>query len=163
MLREERGAEMEYGSIEREIYVEASPEVVFEVVSRPEHLREWWPDDARLEPGPGGVGELIWNGDAPGSAKVMPMMVMESVPPRLFSFRWAYEPGAEPGPSNSFLVTLELVPSGGGTTVRLTETGFREQGWEVAKLEEAYRDHVNGWDWFVPRLGEYVTRLVSTP
>ena len=31
---------MEYGSIDREIYVDASPEVVFEVVSRPEHLRE---------------------------------------------------------------------------------------------------------------------------
>ena len=29
---------MEYGSIEREIHVDASPEVVFEVVSRPEHI-----------------------------------------------------------------------------------------------------------------------------
>ena len=37
---------MEFGSIEREIHVEASPEVVFEVVSQPEHLKEWWPDDA---------------------------------------------------------------------------------------------------------------------
>ena len=47
----------EYGSIEREIYVDASPEVVFAVVSRPEHLREWWPDDAALDdPTPGGTG-----------------------------------------------------------------------------------------------------------
>ena len=28
---------MEFATIEREIYVEASPEVVFEVVSSPEH------------------------------------------------------------------------------------------------------------------------------
>jgi len=34
-------------------------------------------------------------------------------------------------------------------------------GWEAAKLEEMYRDHVSGWDHYVPRLGEYVTRLVS--
>ena len=37
---------MEYGTIEREIHVQASPEVAFAVVSQPEHLREWWPDDA---------------------------------------------------------------------------------------------------------------------
>ena len=52
---------MEYGSIERELYVDASPEVVFEVVSRPEHLREWWPDDATLDDrAPGGTGELTF-------------------------------------------------------------------------------------------------------
>ena len=47
--------------------------------------------------------------------------------------------------------------------LRLTETGFREKGWEIAVLEEAYAEHVEGWDIFVPRLGEYVARLVSTP
>jgi uncharacterized protein YndB with AHSA1/START domain len=157
------GTDMEYGSIEREIYVDASPEVVFEVITQPEHLREWWPDDAALDPAPGGVGELRWDGDEPGSVHKVPMMVIEAVPPRLFSFRWAYDPAAEPGPSNSFLVTLELVPSGAGTSVRLTETGFREQGWEAAVLEEAYRDHATSWDRFVPQLGEYVARLVSAP
>ena len=51
---------MEYGSIEREIYVDASPEVVYEVISKPEHMREWWPDDARFEPAAGSTGELSW-------------------------------------------------------------------------------------------------------
>ena len=74
----------------------------------------------------------------------MPLTVVESVPPRLFSFRWAYDPSVAPDQSNSFLVTLELAPSGAGTTLRLTETGFREQGWEAAVLEEAYQDHVAG-------------------
>ena len=36
---------MEYGVIEREIHIDASPEVVFEVVSSPEHVKQWWPDD----------------------------------------------------------------------------------------------------------------------
>lgn len=153
---------MEYGSIEREIRVDASPEVVFEVVSRPEHLREWWPDDATLDPVPGGVGELRWNADDSGSSMVVPMTVIEAVPPRLFSFRWAYDPSVIGGPSNSFLVTFELVPSGAGTIVRLTETGFREQGWEIAVLEAAYREHAESWDRFVPRLADYVGRLGST-
>src|SRR5688572_11089949 len=53
------GAAMEYGSIERVVHIDASPEVVFEVVSSPEHLREWWPDEADIEPVPGAVGQLI--------------------------------------------------------------------------------------------------------
>ena len=154
----------EYGSIEREIYVDASPEVVFAVVSRPEHLREWWPDDAALDdPTPGGRGELTFNRHGDESAFVVPLTVVESVPPRLFSFRWAYDPAAVPDQSNSFLVRLELVPSGAGTTLRMTETGFREQGWEAAVLEAAYLDHAAGWDHFLPRLSEYVDRLVSAP
>ena len=44
----------------------------------------------------------------------------------------------------------------------MTETGFREMGWEAAKLATQYQEHVTGWDVFVPRLGEYVTRLAST-
>ncbi len=146
---------MEYGRIEREIHVDASPEIVFEVISRPEHLREWWPDDATLDPAPGGVGELVWHGDGPESAMVVPMTVVESEPPRLFTFRWAYDARNVPDPSNSFLVTFELVPSGAGTTVRLTETGFREQGWEVAALEAAYSEHAAAWDRFLQRLGQY--------
>ena len=53
------------------------------------------------------------------------------------------------------------LPSGAGTLVRLTESGFREKEWEVAVLEAAYADHVNGWDILVPSLRDYVTRLVS--
>ncbi|KAA2262742.1 polyketide cyclase [Solihabitans fulvus] len=149
---------MEYGSIEREIHVDASPEVVFEVVSSPEHISEWWADDAKFDPTPGAVGELVW-GDR---AHVAPIAVVAAEPSRLFSFRWCYPDDAVDDSANSLLVTFELTPSGEGTTVRLTETGFREMGWEAAKLEECYLDHSSGWDTFVPRLGEYVARLVST-
>lgn len=142
---------MEYGSIEREIYVEAAPEVVFEVVSRPQHIAQWWSDEASFEPAPGAVGELVWG----EREHVAAIEVVKAEPPRLFAFRWGHI-GEDP-----LLVTFELTPSGTGTTLRLTETGFREMGWEAAKLEEMYRDHVSGWDHYVPRLGEYVTRLVS--
>jgi hypothetical protein len=33
----------------------------------------------------------------------------------------------------------------------------------IAVLEEAYNEHCVGWDTHLARLGEYVTRLVSTP
>ncbi len=150
---------LEYGSIEREIYVEASPEVAFEVVSSPEHISQWWSDQADFQVRPGAVGELVWG----ERAMVAPMKVVEAVPPRLFSFRWVYDGDTVDDSANSLLVTFELTPSGTGTRIRMTETGFREMGWEAAKLEAEYRDHVEGWDLYIPRLGEYVARLVSTP
>ena len=53
---------------------------------------------------------------------------------------------------NSLLVTFELTPRDGGTLLRMTETGFREMGWEVAVLEQQYQEHVTGWDFYLPRL-----------
>jgi len=44
---------MEHGSIQRELHIEAAPEVVYQVISTPEHLRRWWPDEADIEPVPG--------------------------------------------------------------------------------------------------------------
>jgi uncharacterized protein YndB with AHSA1/START domain len=41
---------MEYGSIEREIRIDAAPEIVFDVVSDPAHVQQWWPDEARFDP-----------------------------------------------------------------------------------------------------------------
>jgi uncharacterized protein YndB with AHSA1/START domain len=158
----ESGQTMEYGSIEREIHVDASPEVVFEVVSSPEHLRQWWPDEAEIEPVAGAAGRVVFHRSAPQEALVVPITVLDAQPPRRFSFRWVYEAGAVPGPKNSLLVTFDFEPSGEGTLVRMTETGFRERGWEAAVLEQSYQEHREGWDYFIPRLGEYVARLVSS-
>ncbi|MGW0763837.1 SRPBCC family protein [Streptomyces sp. NPDC002814] len=154
---------MEYGSIEREIHIEATPEVVYEVVSRPEHLREWWPDEAEVEPVPGATGVISFGDRSTPEAKVVPITVVEADPPRRFSFRWVYDESEAAAPDDSLLVTFELVPSGAGTLLRFTEEGFREKGWEAAVLEEQYREHVTGWDHFLPRLVSYVARLVSTP
>jgi uncharacterized protein YndB with AHSA1/START domain len=153
---------MEYGTIEREIHVDASPEVVFEVVSSPEHLKEWWPDEAEIEPAAGATGHVAFHRAAPEEAIVVPIMVVDARPPQRFSFRWGHEAGTVPGPGNSLLVTFDLEPSGEGTLVRMTETGFRERGWEAAVLEQAYQEHSEGWDFFIPRLGAYVARLVSS-
>jgi uncharacterized protein YndB with AHSA1/START domain len=154
---------MEYGSIEREIHIEASPEVVYEVVSRPEHLKEWWPDDADLEPVPGGTGVISFGDRSAPDAKVVALTVVEADPPRQFSFRWVYDEGEAATPVNSLLVTFRLFPSDAGTLLRFTESGFREKGWEGAVLEEQYRQHAAGWDHFLPRLVPYAARLVSTP
>ena len=153
---------MEFGTIEREIHIDAPPEIVFQVVSSPEHVREWWPDEARYEPVPGSVGELVF-GDPEAGGKAASITVVDVRPPRTFSFRWTHPAGEVAEESNSLLVTFELAPSGGGTLLRMTETGFRERGWEIAVLEQQYREHVTGWDHFLPRLAPYVATLVVRP
>jgi uncharacterized protein YndB with AHSA1/START domain len=154
---------VEYGSIEREIQIDASPEVVYEVVSRPEHLREWWPDEADLEPVPGATGVISFGDRSAPDAKVVALTVVDADPPRQFSFRWTHGEGEAATPATSLLVTFQLIASGAGTLLRFTESGFRERGWEGALLEQQYREHVAGWDHFLPRLVAYAGRPVSAP
>jgi len=153
---------MELGSIEREIYVEAAPEIVFDVVSSPDHLKQWWPDDARYEPTAGSVGQIVF-GDPDAGGGVAAFTVVDVRPPRLFAFRWTHPAGEPAAEGNSLLVTFELSPSGQGTLLRMTETGFREMGWETAVLEQQYQEHVQGWDFFLPRLAPYVATLRVRP
>ncbi len=153
---------MEFGTIEREVYVDASPEIVFEVVSSPDHLEHWWPDEARYEPTPGSAGELVF-GDRAAGGVVVPFTVVDARPPRTFTFRWTHPADEVAASGNSLLVTFDLVPSGRGTLLRMTETGFRERGWEVAILEEQYREHGTGWDYYLPRLTSYVATIAVRP
>ncbi|NIL58747.1 SRPBCC family protein [Salinispora arenicola] len=153
---------MEFGTIEREIYVEASPEIVFEVVSSPEHLRQWWPDDARYDPRPGSAGEIVF-GDRDAGGTVVPFTVVNARPPRTFSFRWTHPADEAAVEGNSLLVTFDLTPSGGGTLLRVTEAGFRELGWEAAVLERQYQKHVAGWDFHLSRLVPYIAGLGVRP
>lgn len=153
---------MEFGTIEREIYVDAAPEIVFEVVSSPDHLKEWWPDDARYDLVPGSPGHIVF-GDRDTGGTVVAFTVVEVVPPRTFSFRWTHPADEAAVDGNSLLVTFELTPSGGGTLLRMTEAGFREMGWEAAVLEHQYREHTTGWAFYLARIAPYVARLGVRP
>jgi uncharacterized protein YndB with AHSA1/START domain len=152
---------MELGTIERELYIEATPEIVFQVVSDPAHVKQWWPDDARYETVIGSAGEILFAD--PDGGKVEALTVVDLEPPTRFSFRWTHPAGEEAVEGNSLLVTFELVAQGKGTLVRFWETGFRERGWTTAALEATYLDHVHGWDYFLPRLVSYAATLGARP
>ncbi|SOD73939.1 uncharacterized protein YndB with AHSA1/START domain [Jatrophihabitans sp. GAS493] len=152
---------MEYGNIEREFHVDALPEVVFDVISNPVHVKEWWGADSDFEATPGHSGELVWGSEDVPRQHVTPFTVVDAEPPRLFSFRWAYGDATAGSLDNSLLVTFELAPSAGGTTVRLTESGFREMGWDAAVLEHNYNDHVQGWTTYLAALARYAAEVVS--
>jgi uncharacterized protein YndB with AHSA1/START domain len=156
-----REAVVELGTIERELYIEATPEIVFEVVSDPAHVQQWWPDEARYEAVAGSTGEILFARD--DGEKVEAFTVVQVDPPHRFSFRWTHPAGEEAAGGNSLVVTFELVAQGEGTLVRFRETGFRERGWEAAVLEATYQDHVHGWDYFLPRLATYAATMAAQP
>ncbi len=151
---------MEFASIEREVYVEASPDIVFEVVSSPEHIKGWWPDEAEYEARPGSSGHIAF-GDVNDGGHLAAFTVIDVDPPRMFTFRWTHPMGVSAAEGNSLLVTFALTPSGTGTLVKMTETGFREMGWELAVLQATYNDHINGWNFYMPRLESYVLTVLA--
>jgi uncharacterized protein YndB with AHSA1/START domain len=153
---------MELGTIERQIEIDAAPATVFEVITSPEHLVHWWPDGAEFEPVPGAVGVLVFGDRAAGDAQVPQITILEVEPDHHFSFRWTHPAGEAAAAGNSLLVTFELTARDGGTSLRMTETGFRELGWEAAVLEEQYRDHERGWDHFLAQLADYARRVAVT-
>ena len=153
---------MEFGTIEREIFVEASPETVFEVVSSPDHIKGWWPDDAAYDLAPGAPGRIVF-GDGEADPTVVSFTVVDARPPTSFSFRWTHPAGEVAAEGNSLLVTFDLTAARGGTLLKMTETGFREMGWAAAVLEQQYAEHGTGWDFYLPRLASYVATLDPRP
>ena len=146
---------MEHETIERFVEIDATPETVFEVITNPEHVRQWWPDDAEFDPTPGATGQLVFGDPSSPDAQIPQITVVAAEPPRLFSFRWVYPEGETAAPGNSLLVTCELSPRGAGTVLRMYETGFADKGWDPDVVEAEYREHCAGWDHFLPQLVGY--------
>jgi len=151
----------EFGTIEREMHIDASPEVVFDVVSSPEHLAEWWPDEVDISPVPGAGGRIGFRKDDGGGIDWQQFTVVDATPPRHFSFRWTHLENEEAAPGNSYLVAFELEPAGAGTRLRMTESGFRERGWDEAKVAAEYADHTTGWDHFLAKLPAYAVKVAG--
>ncbi|GAA4167406.1 SRPBCC domain-containing protein [Gryllotalpicola koreensis] len=148
----------ELGEIRRELYIEAAPEIVFDVISKPEHVAQWWPDTADYELVPGAAGEITFR-DRGRGVKTESLTVIEVDRPRSFSFRWTHPAGESAEAGNSLLVTFELVPTGEGTVVKFVETGFRELGWDAAATEALYNDHIVGWNLFLPKITPYAAAV----
>lgn len=76
--------------IEREILFDAPPDVVWAVVTDPEHVAGWFSDSVDLDLRPGGKAILTWDEHGTVHGRV------ESVqPPRFFSFRWVSGSGTD--------------------------------------------------------------------
>jgi uncharacterized protein YndB with AHSA1/START domain len=156
----------EFGTISKHILINAAPDIVYSVVSEPQHISKWWAD-VEFEVKPGATGQFSW-GEA-GSRTEAPLIVIEAVPGKKFSFYWVappapkLEPDETPTSLNAMLVTFELAPHEDGTLLTVSESGSRELGWEAAVLEQYLESHGSVWDRLVQEIAEYTARVTSSP
>ena len=93
--------------IEHDILIDAPVEIVWAVVTEPEHISGWFSDTVDLDLRPGGAAALSWDDYGTVHGRV------ERVePPHFFSFRWVVHrnPGAPVRDGNSTLVEFGPAP-----------------------------------------------------
>ncbi len=134
-------------AVEKEILIEAPVEVVWQLVTEPDQIRQWFADEAEIELRVGRKGALAFKGH--GSYELQ----VEAVdPPRRFAFRWVRRPGLVLRNDNSLLVELFLEPENGSTRLRVVESGFDAIDWSDEERAKYAEDHANGWQECLGRL-----------
>jgi uncharacterized protein YndB with AHSA1/START domain len=139
-------------AVEKEILIEAPVEVVWHLLTEPEHIRRWFADQAEIDLRVGGQGELAFKGQGAYQLQV------EAVePPRRFAFRWVRRPGLPLRSDNSLLVEFTLEPENGSTRVRVVESGFDSIDWSDEERAKYAEDHADGWQSCLGRLRDLAT------
>jgi uncharacterized protein YndB with AHSA1/START domain len=134
-------------AIEREIVIDAPPEVVWRTITEPDQMSLWFADRVDLAVEPGAHGYMGF-GDQGG-----PVVVEIVDPPKRFSFRWNHPRQAEPGPGNSMLVEFILTPEGAERTrLRVVESGHELRDWPDEEKLRYAGEHQEGWGDFLGRL-----------
>ena len=93
--------------VEREIVVPETPDEVWEALTEPERLEEWFATEAELDARPGGEGVFRW-----GDGEERRAIVREAEEATRLVLDW--DDGGE--------VVVELDEAPGGTLVRVVET-----------------------------------------
>jgi uncharacterized protein YndB with AHSA1/START domain len=137
-------------AIEREILIEAPVEVVWRVLTEPEHLQGWFSDTAALDLRPGGAGRVTFDNRPEGELVDVQVQVESVEPPHRFAFRWDHQVGTAAGSANSLHVEFTLSSEGTATRLKLVEAGFEESG-RTGKVES----HRQGWATLLPKLVDY--------
>jgi uncharacterized protein YndB with AHSA1/START domain len=120
----------------QEIYIEASPDRVFDCFVDPELLIQWMGDFARLEASDGGLFSVDING------VLIRGHYVRLERPAVLEIAWG-EAGNNDMPPGSTRLLVSLLPESGGTRLRLEHSGFVPS--EAAK-------HAVGWPHFLQRL-----------
>lgn len=105
------------GVIEREVFIAASPQTIFEFLVDPRLMAQWIGSFQQLDPRPGGVFQVEVS-----AGNIARGEFTEIVPFRRVAFTWGWSSARpdlaalRPGAS---LVEIELEPQRGGTRLRL--------------------------------------------
>ena len=134
--------------IEKNIVIDASPEVVFKAITEQEELTNWFPDQAVFEAKLGGKVKFDFYKDKErkeGELKSHEGTIVEFIPNKKVSYTWSMTNTPD---FPKTVVTWELEEiADNKTQVKLLHTGF-ESG-------ELFKQHDEGWSYFLNRLQSY--------
>ncbi|WP_236022845.1 SRPBCC family protein [Dictyobacter formicarum] len=118
-------------SIEKELFINATPERVFQALTEKAELERWFAQTAELDLRPGGAISFYWG---PGVFESGQMVAL--APPHRLSYTWE---AMEPSPVT---ITFQLNAENDGTRLRLVQTGIGEgKDWD-----HYYHLRNNGWN-----------------
>jgi uncharacterized protein YndB with AHSA1/START domain len=142
--------------IEQEIVIEAPPEVVWELVTDPEHVGAWFGDAAEIDLRAGGDAAFSWERYGRFLARV------EKVePPRFFSYRWSRPKDTPVAEGNSTLVEFSLRAEGEGTRLTVVESGFASLAVSEDEKASHLADNTEGWNKELSDLRAYAVEIAS--
>ncbi|WP_427017404.1 TIGR03086 family metal-binding protein [Pseudarthrobacter sp. P1] len=123
-------------TIDKSVFIPATPDEAFALITQPERLRRWQTVAARVDLRVG--GDYRWT-ITPGHSAAGTFTEID--PGKRVVFTWGWEGAAAPADLSTVTITMDAVD--GGTTVRLVHEG-------LGAGEEA--GHTEGWNHFLDRL-----------
>jgi uncharacterized protein YndB with AHSA1/START domain len=126
-------------AIEREVRIAAEPEIVYELLTKPEMMQRWMGQSAELDAQPGGVFRC-----QVGERYTARGEYLDAVPNGRVAFTWGWEGDEDHLPPGGSTVEIELLRDAGGTLLRFTHRGLPEG--------KSAAGHDSGWDHYLERL-----------
>lgn len=144
------------GTITRTLRVEAPRELVFEVLTQPAQIAQWFGQSADFPDGvhAGAEGSFGWSDHG-----VFPARVVEHEPVWRFAFVWG-TPGQPLREDNSTTATFTLEEDGAATLVTVVESGFDTLG-EAAGRRAAMEDNAQGWEHELDEMAAHAQGLAA--
>ena len=141
----------EMSRIDRTIEIGAPPDRVWRVLTTAADLAAWFHVTIEGTIAPG--AEVWMTSTSPGyEGTRFVVRVVEMTPPRRFVWQWhpgAVDPAVDYSREPWTTVTFSLEPSGGGTRLSVSETGFNDIS--LSRRAKVYADNTGGWtavvDW----------------
>ena len=119
--------------VTKQLHIKATPERVFEALTKKEELQRWFVPIAEIDLQPGGTFRIEW---VPGMGEEGKVLAVD--PPHLFSFTWEK---LSPTPTT---IAFKLAEEKDSTLLTLTHSGIGQgEGWEVyATIDKAWDGHL---------------------
>jgi len=146
----------EMSRIDRSIDIAAPPDRVFRALTNPDEVAAWFrvKVEGRFAP-----GAEVWmtSTQAEYAGIRFSVRIKELTPPRRVVWEWhpgAVDPAVDYSREPVTTVTFDIQPTGAGTRVTVSETGFDQIA--LARRAKVYADNTQGWATVVGWLKDHV-------